>query len=192
MTDSQIIDLYLNRSEQAIKETSARYNNYCLTIAMNILQNLEDSEECVNDAYLKVWNAIPPARPEILSSFIGRIVRNLSLDRYKQKNAKKRSGDENALILSELELCIPVGNGVADLRSNVENEVDSAILTQEIERFLLAIKPNDRMFFVRRYWYNDSVIAIAKRFCVSQSKVMSSLFRTRNKLKATLQKEGII
>jgi RNA polymerase sigma-70 factor (ECF subfamily) len=179
MTDKEILDLYEKRSETAISETANQYGAYCTAIAMNILKNKEDAEECVNDAYLNAWNAIPPARPALFSSFIGRITRNISLNKYKSRKSQKRRGDETALLLSELEACVPA-------ESTVEAEVDMRILEQAIDDFLSALTRNDRLFFMRRYWYNDSVADIARRFSVSDSKVMSSLFRTRNKLKVKL------
>jgi RNA polymerase sigma-70 factor (ECF subfamily) len=185
MTDAQIITLYQERSESAIGETEKRYGSYCHAIAMNILHSREDAEECVNDTLLKAWNSIPPQTPAILSSFLGKITRNISIDKYNARKAKKRQGDENSVPLSELEVCFP------DL-SNVENEVDTKILGQTIEKFLYTVKKNDRIFFVRRYWYNDSISAIAERFSAGESKVMVNLFRTRNKLKLYLQKEGLI
>ena len=112
MTDTEILGLYMARSESAISETARQYGAYCTAIAMNILRNREDSEECVNDTYLNAWNAIPPQQPDVLSSFLGRITRNLSLDRYKSRKAAKRAGDETALLLSELEDCIPSGSSV--------------------------------------------------------------------------------
>jgi RNA polymerase sigma-70 factor (ECF subfamily) len=133
---------------------------------------------------LNAWNAIPPQRPVLLSPFLGRITRNLSLDRYKARKAQKRSGDETALLLSELESCIPSGR-------NVEEEVEAQILERAIDSFLSLIGKDDRMFFVRRYWYADPVAEIAERFAVSQSKVKTSLFRTRGKLKKYLESEGV-
>jgi len=112
MNDTEILDLYWARSESAISETAQQYGSYCASIAINILRNKEDAEECVNDAYLKAWNAIPPQRPTVLSSFLGRITRNLSFDKYKARKAQKRGGDETALLLSELEDCIPAARTV--------------------------------------------------------------------------------
>jgi len=185
MTDIEILELYQIRSESAISETAKQYGSYCTSIAMNILHNSQDAEECVNDALMKTWESIPPQRPEILSSFIGRITRNLSLNRYKSRKTQKRAGDETALLLSELEDCVPTV-------SNVEREVDMRILGGVIDGFLSDIKRDDRVFFMRRYWYNDSIADIAKRFNVSESKVMSSLFRTRNKLKIILEGEDLL
>jgi len=185
MTDIEIIDLYWARSESAIYETAQQYNGFCTSISMNILNNRQDAEECVNDTFLRVWNAIPPQRPTVFSSFLGRITRNLSLDRYKARKAKKRSSDETALLLSELEDCIPSNK-------NVEDEVETRILEEAIDRFLTAAGKNDRVFFVRRYWFADSITEIAQRFSVTESKVKTSLFRTRQKLRIYLEKEGIM
>lgn len=185
MDDNIILDLYWARSESAISETAAKYGKYCSKIAMNILQNNEEAEECVNDTYLKTWNAIPPERPIILSSFLGKITRNLSLNKYKEQRTKKRGGHEIALILDELEECIP-SNG------NVENQCESNIVVETIDTFLFSIEAENRIVFVRRYWYADSIQTIAGRFQMSESKVKSMLLRTRNKLKIYLKKEGVI
>jgi RNA polymerase sigma-70 factor (ECF subfamily) len=182
MNDHELIELYQNRSESAITQTASRYGSYCSAIAMNILKNREDTEECINDTYLKVWNSIPPERPESFVSYIGRIVRNLSINRYRAQNAKKRGGI--AVLLGELEDCLP-----SDV--NVENEADARCLGERINAFLETIGENEMLYFVRRYWYADSITEIKKRYNVSESKVKTSLFRTRNKLKEELMKEGI-
>ena len=184
MTDAEILDLYWERSETAIHETAHRYGRYCTKIAMNILRNEEDSEECVNDTYLNVWNSIPPERPSVFPSFLGRVARNLALDMYKARKAKKRAGDETALLLSELEDCIPSGR-------SVEDEVEAGVAAEAIDRFLSTIAKDDRMFFVRRYWYADPIAEIARRFAAGESKVKTSLFRTRKKLRDYLENEGI-
>jgi RNA polymerase sigma-70 factor (ECF subfamily) len=184
LTDIQIIDLYFERSETAINETAKQYGSYCTAIAMNILHNKEDSEECVNDTYLKTWNSIPPQRPTILSSFLGRITRNLSLNKYEARKAKKRGGDEITLLLSELELCIP------SVR-NVESEADNNDLNEAVNSFLDSIKQEDMIFFMRRYWHVNSVPEIAKQFNVGESKVKMSLHRTRKKLRIYLEERGI-
>lgn len=178
-----ILNLYWERSESAISETAAKYGHYCGTIAMNILHSREDSDECVNDTYLKAWNAIPPERPNVFSTFLGRITRNLSLDKFKARNAQKRGG-EAALLLRELEDCIPS-------RGRVEDEVEATLLAESIDRFLSGIGCEGRVIFIRRYWYADTIADIAGRFQLSESKVKSNLFRTRNKLKNYLEKEGI-
>jgi RNA polymerase sigma-70 factor (ECF subfamily) len=179
-----ILDLYWSRSESAISETALKYGNYCTKIAMNILQNREDTDECVNDTYLKTWNAIPPQRPEIFPSFLGKITRNLSLNKYKEQRTKKRGGYEVALLLDELEDCIPSGN-------SVEAEYEAGIIAKAIGSFLYSINTESRIIFVRRYWYVDSITCIATRFQMSESKVKSMLYRTRNKLRTYLEKEGI-
>ena len=191
MDDAAIIDLYWARSETAIDETAKKYGGYCAKIAMNILQNHEDSEECVNDTYLKTWDAIPPQRPAIFISFLGRITRNLSLNRYKERNTKKRGGNKNGdenkvgLLLSELADCIPSG-------SNTETEYETELTAKTIDNFLYSVEQENRIIFVRRYWYADSVNSISERFNISESKVKSMLFRMRNKLKIYLEKEGVI
>ena len=184
MDDNMIIDLYWTRSESAIGETSSKYGRYCTKIAMNILNDREDSEECVNDTYLSVWNAIPPQRPASFSAFLGRITRNLSLNKYKAQNAKKRGGTEIALILGELVDCVPSGN-------SVESEYEAGRIAKIIDGFLASAGAENRILFVRRYWHADSIKSIANRFSMSESKVKSSLFRTRAKLKEHLEKEGV-
>jgi RNA polymerase sigma-70 factor (ECF subfamily) len=179
-----ILDLYWARSESAISETALKYGRYCAQIAMNILQNSEDTGECVNDTYLNAWNAIPPQRPIIFSSFLGKITRNLSLNKYKEQRAKKRGGHEIALVLDELEDCIPSGCAV-------EAEYEAGVIAKAIDSFLFSIDAESRIIFVRRYWYADTIIEIASRFKISESKVKSTLFRTRNKLKIHLEKEGV-
>lgn len=184
MTDAEIIELYWMRSESAITRTAVRYGMFCMKISMNILSNKEDAEECVNDTYLRTWNALPPERPNSLSAFLGRITRNLSLDKYKARKAQKRGEGETALLLSELDELIPSG-------SNVENAVDESVLGELIDNFLSGIGKDDRIVFVRRYWYGDSISDITQRFKVSESKIKTGLFRTRQKLKDYLEKEGV-
>jgi len=185
LDDIKIIDLYWERSESAIDETSLKYGNYCTKIAINILQNREDSEECVSDTYLKAWDAIPPQRPAKLSAFLGRITRNLSFNRFTARNTQKRGGTNIELLLSELEECIPSD-------SSVEADYEAGQTARIIDAFLASAKPDNRIIFVRRYWYADSITEIASRFDMSESKVKSILFRTRNKLKDYLEKEGVV
>jgi len=185
MDDDMILDLYWARSESAINETAKKYGSYCLTIANNILQNSEDAEECVNDTYHKTWDTVPPQRPTIFRAFLGKIARNLSLNKYKEQRTKKRGGDGITLMYSELEDCIPSN-------SNVEMEYESGFVIGAINSCLLSLDSESRIVFVRRYWYADSIQAIATRFQMSESKVKSMLFRTRNKLKSYLENEGVI
>jgi len=183
--DTDIIELYWKRSETAIKETAIKYGNYCKSIVHNILQNKEDTEECINDTWLHTWNAIPTERPYEFRTWLGRIARNLAFDRYRRMTAKKRGGREIDVLLSELEDCIPSVH-------SVEKELEDAELAEAINSFLKKQKKENRILFVRRYYYSDSVKQIAERFQISESKVKSSLFRMRNGLKEYLEKEGIV
>jgi RNA polymerase sigma-70 factor (ECF subfamily) len=188
MTDTGLLELYENRHESAIAETAKQYNSYCLSIAVNILQNREDAEEVVNDAFLNAWNAIPPERPRVFSAFLGRITRNLSLDRYKAQKAKKRGGrggdGTTTLLLSELKECIPAAQ-------NVEQIAEARDLTRIMEDYLATIREDDKIFFIRRYWHGDSTKEISSRFNASVSRINTSLHRTREKLKVYLGERGI-
>lgn len=183
MEDKEIVDLYFERNEDAIKETSKKYGHYCYSIANNILHSYEDSIECVNDTYLKTWNAIPPHRPLVLSIFIGKITRRLSIDRWRHNSAEKRMGDEFAVSLDELENCLG--------KDTVKEELDEQYLSEKLDEFLSKLKKEERMIFVCRYWYFDQVKEIAERFSLSESGVKMSLKRTRDKLRIFLEKEGI-
>lgn len=180
MDDNLIIDLYWKRSEAAISETDRKYGPYCRSIAYGILQNHEDSEECVSDTWLRAWEAMPPQRPNRLSAFLGKITRNLALDRFDYHHAAKRSAAFDQL-LSELNECIP------DRR----DDYAQLELTQLLNHFLRSLPREHRNLFLRRYWYCESIEDLAKRYTMSQSAVKSNLFRTRNKLKAYLEKEGV-
>ena len=185
MDDSQIVALYLERNERAIKETSAKYGRYCYTIAYNILSNKEDADESVNDTYMKTWECIPPHRPAILSTFIGKITRRLSLNKWRDKNRMKRGGGQVSLALDELEECIPAEN-------NVESDMERKQLSQTINAFLGTLPEKEREVFVCRYWFLASVQEISKRFEFSEGKTKTMLFRTRRKLKEYLEEEGFI
>ena len=180
MEDETIIDLYFAREERAIAETGKKYGGYCRSIAFNILHSHEDTEECVNDTWLRAWDSIPPQRPGRLSAFLGRIARNLALDRYDNNHAAKRSGPFDQL-LSELSECIPCQR----------DDFAQLELTQILNSFLHSLPESRRNLFLRRYWYCESVEELGRRYRMSQSAVKSSLFRTRNKLKAYLEKEGV-
>lgn len=182
MQDNRIIELYFARDEQAIAATSAKYNAYCMNIAMNILHNNEDSEECVNDALLAAWNSIPPHRPEKLSVFLGKLTRNMSLNRYKALHAERRGGGEFALSLEELDECIEDPRALGD---------DTEELGHLISEFLYTQPKEARQVFVRRYFHSDSIADIAERFDMSESKAKSMLHRTRLGLKAYLNENGI-
>ena len=163
-----------------------RLRNMGITvIAFSILHNAEDAEECVNDAYLAAWNSIPPHRPERVAAFLGKITRNVSLNRWKQYNAQKRGEGQTELALSELEECIPAKTGI-------EQAVEDELLTWSIEKFLYSQPRLKRNLFIRRYWYISSIQELADEYGMSESKVKSLLFRMRKKLKHHLAKEDII
>ena len=188
MDDDTIIDLYWTRSESAIDETAKKYGHYCAAIANNIVQNNEDAEECVNTTYLKTWESIPPQRPAVFRSFLGKITRNLALNKYKGLRAKKRGGGEIDLILDELEECVQSNNSS---NNSIEIECESDLIVKAINSCLLSLDGESRTVFVRRYWYADPITAIAIRFQMSESKVKSMLFRTRKRLRVYLENEGV-
>lgn len=184
MDDSEIVALFFARSEAAIAETTKKYGKYCHSIAFHILHNDEDAEECVNDTYLNAWNSIPPHRPSCLRTFLGRLVRNLSLNKYKQLTAKKRGEGQLPMIIEELYECIPANN-------LTENIPETLVLTDVFNRFLGSLPETQRRIFMRRYWYFGSIKEIAKEYSMSEGSVKMSLLRARNGLKELLQKEGI-
>ena len=183
MDDSAIVQLYWDRSEAAITETDAKYGRYCYRIAYSILTNNEDSEESVSDTYLAAWKAMPPRRPSVLATFLGKLTRHISINRWKSRSAYKRGGGEIILALEELEEC------VAD-----SQDVEAAYTRKEIirsfNRFLENLPETDRTIFLRRYWCLDPIADIAESFGFSESKVTSMLHRTRMKLRRQLEKEG--
>lgn len=183
MEDKEIVQLYWDRNEQAIVETDKKYKSYCSKIAMNILNDSMDAEECVNDTYLKAWNSIPPHRPEQLSTFIGKITRNLSFDVYRKKHTEKRGNGQFELILEEMSEMIPGG-------LNPEHEISKKELIQEINLFLGKLPQEKRRMFVRRYWYADSITEIAKQFQRTENSVSVNLARVREKLKNYLATRG--
>ena len=182
MEDNRIVDLYFERSETAIFETSQKYGKYCHCIAYNILNSELDAEECVNDTYLRAWDAIPPERPRLLKSFLGRITRNLALDRYDREHAVKRGG-EGDIALDELGECIPDSDG--------REMSDELAMKESINRFLASLSKQTRIIFMRRYWYLMSIANIASGMGLSVSNVKVILMRTRKKFKEHLEKEGI-
>lgn len=184
MDDHSIIDLYWTRCESAIAQTAEKYGRYCHAIAYRILGSHEDSEECVNDTFIKAWNTIPPERPEHLDAFLGTITRNLSLDRYRKNTAGKRSNGHTLLVLEELQDCIPDGHS--------GNHLDDAlVLADVLNRFLSSLPSQTRRIFLRRYWYFCSVKEIAAEDHITEGKVKMLLLRTRRKLKQDLEKEGV-
>lgn len=183
MEDSQIVELYWARSEDAIQHTKERYERLCLSLAGRILRDDRDVEECVSEAYLRVWNAIPPERPAKFGAFLAKIVRNLALDRYDYLRAGRRNADLE-LAFDELGECLPAPSGV-------EQAADAAQAAQAVSRFLRRQPETARKLFVRRYWYGDSLETLAGAFGMSQSAVKSQLFRTRSKLREALREEEI-
>lgn len=183
MDDRKIVDLYWERSDAAISETQKKYGRYCHYIAYNILYSNEDAEECVNDTYIKAWKSMPPHRPERLSTFLGKITRNTALDRYSQSKAKKRGGDV-ALILDEMERCIP------DPKSE-SSMADELALKEAINGFLRSLPGQTRIVFMQRYWYLCPVKEIAANCGMTESNVKVTLLRTRKKMRSYLEKEGI-
>ena len=164
MDDSRIIELYFERSEEAVAESEKKYGRYCGTIAMNVLGNREDAEECVSDTWLRAWNAIPPAKPRFLKAFLVKITRNLALNVLEKNRAGKRGGGEGTAVLD--------------------------VLTETLRRFLRELPEEKRIIFVRRYWYMDPVKDIADDLNIGESKVKMTLMRTRKALAEVLEKEG--
>lgn len=183
MEDNMIIDLYWARNEQAIEESKRKYDRALTKISYNILNSPEDSEECVSDTYVKAWNAIPPDKPFSLFAYLGRITRNISINLWHKNHAEKRNGAGDVL-LSELEECIPSNN-------STEQTVEVNELSRIISDWLFSLSKRDRLLFIRRYWYGDSIDDLSKSFAQSKSAVSGRLFRMRNKLKLKLEKEGI-
>lgn len=185
MEDQGIVELYWARSENAISETSAKYGRYCRAIAYHILSNEEDADESVNDTYLDAWNSMPPHRPEILSTFLGKLTRRIAIDKWRLRDAKKRGGGETALALDELAECVASGY-------DVEREIEERELTRALDAFLGKTAETERDVFLCRYFFLMSVSEICNKFAFSQSKVKSMLSRTRKKLRSDLEKEGLI
>ena len=185
MEDSHIIDLYWARSERALSETSSKYGKYCYSISYRILANTEDANECVNDTYLGAWNSMPPHRPSVLSTFLGKITRRVSINRWKQNNREKRGAGEISLALDELSECIP---------SPVDTEavIESNELAKAINAFLSVLPDTERNVFICRYWFLASISEISQRFDFSQSKTKITLMRTREKLYQYLKREDLI
>lgn len=182
MEDRQIIDLYWTRDETAIDETARKYGSFCHKIAVNILSLEEDARECVNDAYYKAWTSIPPQRPASLRAWLGRVIRNIAINRWNQNHAKKRySGMEQ--LLDELAECIPDSG-------TVEDEVECLELTAILNEWLSRLPSDERILFVRRYWYGDSLKELANRMDISSAKLAKTMYRLRLDLKSVLEKEG--
>ena len=182
MEDRRIIELFRERSEQAIAELAAKYGARCARLAENILGSAQDAEECLNDAYLGAWNSIPPQEPEPLVTYLCRIVRNLAIRRYHTNTARKRASSYDAA-LDELADCLAAPG-------SVEDALTAAELGALLERFLDTLDTDSRALFVRRYWYADDTAALAERFGISGNNVSVRLSRIRQRLRDYLRKEG--
>ncbi len=182
--DSKILELFCARDEKAISETHSKYGRYCYSIAYNIIGVNEDCEECVNDTLVKAWNTIPPQKPRKLSAFLGRITRNLTLNKYFEKTAGKRGAGQTAAVLDELSECVSSGVTTEDIS-------DNNTLRRALNDFLSSLEPEKRIIFMQRYWYMISIKAIADKHSSTESRIKMILLRTRNELKEHLIKEGI-
>ena len=185
MQDREIVELYWARDELAIEQTKLKYGALCTAVALRILGDGRDAEECVNDTYLGAWNAMPPHKPAVLSSFLGRITRNLSLKRWRLRNAEKRGAGEVALSLDELEECVAGDAG------DVTERLEAQELVRHLDAYLGGLPEGQRRIFLCRYWHFDSIHEIAQRFGFTESKVKMSLKRTRDGLAVYLAKEGV-
>ena len=184
MDDEAILALYRQRQSSAITETDAKYGRLCFSVANNILNNREDSEECVNDTWLHAWNAIPPEWPKKLSAWLSRVTRNLAVSRFRAEHAAKRGGDELPLILDELAECVPGG-------TDPQQVLEQRELSDAVSRFLARLKPLDRDVFVARYFFAASHAELSTRTGWSVGKVKTVLHRTRLKLQKHLKEEGL-
>ncbi len=183
MEDAAIVELYWQRDSRAITETDGKYGPFCRRVARNILTLPEDAEECVNDAWHRAWNTMPPQRPDSLRAYLGRIVRNLSLDRWRRERAQKR-GSGMELLLSELEDCVPAARSTEEI-------VEAAELSRSIDRWLKGLPQPDSALFVRRYWNGEAVLELAEEAGVPQNRLRQKLFRLRGSLRKALEREGV-
>ena len=183
MTDKEIVALYHARDEDAILQTKTKYGRFLWKIAYNILNDDQDSEESVSDTYLAAWNSMPPHRPEVLSPYLGKLVRRISIDLFRKKTREKRGGSEYAMSLSEWEDCLAGGE-------MPEETLETNLLAEAINRFLRSLPKDARNLFIGRYYYMDPLREVAAYCGMSESKAKSLLFRTRNQLKDYLEKEG--
>ncbi len=183
MEDSEIVALYWARDPRSIRESETKYGSYCAAIARNILGSPEDAEECVSDTWLRAWNAMPPQKPALLSSFFGRITRNLAFDRWRSRSAEKRGGGETAAVLEELGDLVSGGD---DPQKRLEN----GELMRDLNAFLRSLPQEKRRLFLRRYWYCDGVSALARDMGWGESRLKTALHRLRKVLRAHLEKEG--
>lgn len=183
MQDEEIVDLYWQRDENALRETERKHGPYLTKIAYNILSDLEDSKERVNDTYLKAWNSMPPHRPGVLSAYLGKITRQLSIDLFRTRNREKRRASEYALSLSELEDCVSGSE-------TTEQRVELKMLAEAINAYLYTLTAEARSIFIGRYYFADSIKDVSRYYGMREAKVKSMLYRIRQGLKEYLEKEG--
>lgn len=184
MEDRAIIDLYWSRDPEAIRRTGEKYGGYCRAVAGNILPDRRDTEECVNDTWLRAWNAMPEDRPNFLAQYLGKITRNLAFSRWRAGRAEKRGGGELPLVLEELSECVS--------SADTFQAVEAAELEAAINRFLRALPERECDVFLRRYWFTEPTADVARRYGMREATVRTSLFRTREKLRRYLEKEGLL
>lgn len=182
-TDSEIIELFNSRDEKAISAASSKYGRYCSAVAMNILGNRQDAEECLNDALLKAWESIPPAKPDNLAGYLAKITKNISLNRYRSAHTEKRGSGGLDSVYEELSECVPDKN-------NIERNYEQKELIEAINAFLAKLPADKRDIFVLRYWYCMSVSEVAAKVGISENRTAVELFRTRKKLVKHLEKRG--
>ena len=183
MEDFKIVDLYWERSERAISETRTKYERMLSGISYSLLRSDEDAEECVNDTYLSAWNSMPSDRPIYLGAYLSKIIRALSIDKFRSKHSKRRGGFEE--LCEELDECIPDS-------SSIQEQYENGQLAKTINRFIAELPEEKRVIFIRRYFYSDSVEQIAARMGFTSSKVKTSLFRIREELRQILEKEDML
>ena len=184
MEDYAIIDLYWSRNPEAISRTCEKYGNYCRAVAQNILPDRRDTEECVNDTWLKAWNAMPEDRPRLLAQYLGKITRNLALNRWRDNRTEKRGGGELPLVLDELADCIS--------STDTLQAVEAGELAKAVNRFLHMLPERECNLFLRRYWFAEPTAEIARRYGMRENTVRTILFRSRKKLQSYLEKEELL
>lgn len=184
MEDCAIIDLYWSRDPEAISRTCEKYGKYCRKVARNILPDRRDMEECVNDTWLKAWNAMPDDRPSLLAQYLGKITRNLALSRWRANHAEKRGGGELPLVLEELAECVS--------SSDTHQDLEAVELEEAVNRFLRTLPERDCNLFLRRYWFAEPIADIAGRYGIRENTVRTILFRSRKKLQRYLEEEELL
>ena len=187
MEDTEIIDLYWKRDERAIEETDRKYGKYCHTVAYNVLNDYEDSQECVSDTWLRAWNSMPPQRPSVLRAFLAKITRNLAYDRYRARSASKRGGGQTEAVLEELAEVVDL-SGAWD----PEDLYAAKELREAINQFVRNLPEREGDVFIRRYFFAEEISDIAKRYQLTQNNVTVILSRTRNKLRKYLKEGGFM